>query len=307
VENQGGVGVLGKKEIIALMSNEVLIKNGNIARVRGASYDMTVGPIFVDGKIRKSATELISEKVEPGGVINIFTSEVLDLPNDVCATAFAINSMSSRGFLVLNPGHIDPGFKGALTVKALNIRKVPYVIQSGEPIFTVVFERLPAVTEGYGGNRSSDERERLFNKEIVETSCDSLSTLILQDPNGPYPSREEVRAAIQRHWMSWLSIAFAGVAAVTSLILLARELMGPATAATTPAQIVMPLPNQLSNNGMPATLPDAGNSTLSNAQSSGVGLSNQERRGEKPTPSEPDPTTPQGRNTGKSGGANEHQ
>lgn len=303
----GEVGVLGKKEIIALMGNASLVRNGDVNRVRGASYDMTVGPIFVDGKIRKSSTELVSERVEPGGVINIFTSEVLDLPNDVCATAFAINSMSSRGFLVLNPGHIDPGFKGALTVKALNIRKVPYVIQSGEPIFTVVFERLPAMTEGYGGNKSADERERLFNKEIVETSCDSLSALILQDPNGPYPSREQVRAEINRHWMSWLSIAFAGVAAVASLILLARELMGPTTATAAPAQVAIASGTQLPHNGIAPISRDEMNNAPTKAQSNGAGLSNEEHSGERQKPKAPDTPTPQTGSARTSGDVNERK
>lgn len=230
--NEKRLGILGKDEICALINSGTLVKGANKSNLRGASYDMTVGIIFVDGEIRRSSDGAFSHTVRAGGVINIFTTEELDLPSDIVATAFAINQMSSRGFLVLNPGHVDPGFKGALTVKALNVRKVPYVVQSGDPVFTVVFERLSTPTIPYSHNQRPEERERLFNKEIVETSCNSFSDLVLLDPDGPYPSREQVREEIRNHWTSWLTMGFAAVAAFVSLILLAREFRPPPSVRT---------------------------------------------------------------------------
>jgi deoxycytidine triphosphate deaminase len=215
MEPGSGVGVLGRIQIQALIDSGKLVKGAVAERLQGASYDMSVGKIFSEGKVLSADQAVI---VPPGGLVSIFTAEELVLPANISATAFAINRMSSKGLLVLNPGHVDPGFEGPLTVKALNVRKVDTVIHAGEPIFTIVFEQLAKATDPYRHNSSRADRERAFNTQNVENSPRTLADLILLDPNAPYPDKREVREMIREHWMSRLSFWFSTVAAVASVV-----------------------------------------------------------------------------------------
>jgi len=194
--NSQSVGVLTKDDIVQEIKAGRLV-NGPVDQARGCSYDLTVGTIFWDEQIFRSG-EAKTVCVPPGGVVGIFTAEEISLPADICATAFAINAMSSRGFLVLNPGHIDPGFEGPLTIKALNIRKTAIAIHQTDPIFTVVFQRLPKPTILFQRNKSRAEREREFDATTVETSPRSISDIVAADAKGPFPSRVEVSTVIKQ-------------------------------------------------------------------------------------------------------------
>lgn len=214
-------GILGKEEILFEIGNNKLVLGcSNPAdRTRGCSFDLSVGTIFWEGRvIRGDQVNPSQVIVPPGGVVGIFTAEDLALPDDVCATAFAINAMSSRGFLVLNPGHVDPGFVGPLTVKALNIRKTSIAISHGEPIFTVIFQRLDKPTQAYGGNSSRAERERKFNAETVQSSPKTIASMIELDREGPFPARAEVREMIRRDAINRATLALAFVAALAGVI-----------------------------------------------------------------------------------------
>jgi dUTPase len=194
-----------------------LIASGDIGGVQGCSYDMTIGTIFWEGKIIKEKGASVI--IPPGGVVSILTHEELHLPDDVFATAFAINKWSSKGFLVLNPGHVDPGFRGSLSVRALNIRKVDMPLPVGEKVFTVIFQRLSQPTKTYAGNIASrEERERDYNQAVIELSPRTIFEMMAKSSDGPYPGREEVGSMIRKHWATIASLIFTFIAAATGLI-----------------------------------------------------------------------------------------
>jgi deoxycytidine triphosphate deaminase len=214
------IGILGRKEILAEVQKGSLVVGcqNPEERARGCSYDLTVGTIFWEGKvIREQPGSPAQVVVPPGGVIGIFTAEEIALPDDVCATAFAINEMSSKGFLVLNPGHVDPGFKGPLTVKALNVRKTNIAISQGDPIFTVIFQRLDRPTVAYR-NASRSDRERKFNAETVQSSPRTVAAMIELDKEGPFPARAEVKELIRNDAISRATLAFTFIAAVAGVV-----------------------------------------------------------------------------------------
>lgn len=238
-------GVLIGSEILDGIRRGALVHGANEDRVRGCSCDLTVGTIFWKGKILRTRTgeddgsrgisswlrrkwsavgrwlgQLNEPKhvvVPPGGVVGIFTAETLDIPLDMCATAFAINAMSSKGFLVLNPGHVDPGFRGSLTVKALNIRKTNITITQGEPIFTVVFQRLGQETGEFSNAKSVEDRERDFHNESVQSSPDTLGQMISVDPSGPYPTREQVKEMVRSDAINRATMILSLVAAIAAV------------------------------------------------------------------------------------------
>ncbi len=211
--------VLVKAEIEHEIDTNDLISDADKGNVKGCSYDLTIGTIFSEGRIinANSPEAKAPHIVPPGGVISILTREQINLPTDIMATAFPINTMSSKGFMVLNPGHVDPGFRGALSVKAVNLRKTGLPLQLGTPVFTVIFERLHTKTCAFGRNKLHVDRERDFNAPDIEVSPQTLSSLIQLDRNGPYRVRDEVNNLIRQHWMSRTSFWFTLIAAIAAL------------------------------------------------------------------------------------------
>lgn len=214
-------GIFAKQDIEEAIDRSELILNANKSNLQACSYDMRIGTIFKDGQIvnesRSQATTQFT--VKPGEIISIFTLEEIHLPNNILATVFAINSQSSRGLLVLNPGHIDPGFKGPLTVKALNLRKAPLTISRGTRIFTIVFQGLPKhTTSSYNKNVPREQREHDFNAIDVEVAARNLTELVILGKDSPYPTRQEVKGIVQGHWLIWLTVFLTFVAALTGVI-----------------------------------------------------------------------------------------
>jgi deoxycytidine triphosphate deaminase len=216
--------ILTKKDIEDRINLGKLISNGNLNRVSTCSYDMAVGTIFKDGLVIDSTLPPAERHiiVKPGEVVTMLTSEELHLPKDIAATAYAMNSRSSEGFLVLNPGHVDPGFNGPLEIKAINLRKVSLVLCLEDPIFTVIFQKLE-MTEGYKNHcLILEDRKREVRKKELELTVRSISDLVAL--NGPFPTEEGVKKLIFTHWMTWLmflltvAAAFGGVVAAIPVL-----------------------------------------------------------------------------------------
>lgn len=220
-------GILAADDILKEIESNGLIKNGVPENVQASSYDMRIGTIFRDGRIIKG-TQGAGDQVllDPGEIISIFTLEELDLPDYIVGTAFSMNALSSGGLLVLNPGHIDPGFKGPLTVRAINLRATRKAIDLGTPIFTVIFERLPkATTRPYSKYIARHQKELKFNSNDVEQNPGSLGRLVTLGKDRPLVTPEEVNKLIIQHWMSWtiiagtiITVALAAIAAVFAII-----------------------------------------------------------------------------------------
>lgn len=214
-------GILVRQDIEAAIDLGELLVNANKAYLQACSYDLRIGTVFRDGQlINDTHPEANSQViVQPGEIISIFTLEDVILPNDIMATVFAINAQSSRGFLVLNPGHVDPGFRGAITVKALNLRKVPLALSRGAPIFTIIFEQLPkSTTSPYSKNVPREDREREYNERDVEQAPRSIAELVSFGKDSIYPTRQEVKEIVQQHWSTWLTLILTFVASLTGII-----------------------------------------------------------------------------------------
>src|SRR5882757_9807847 len=215
------MAVLPGQEIESEIKAGHLIRNAKLENIEACSYDMRIGTFFLNGQIINAAHGRATEQIilQPGDVLSMFTEEELDLPPGICGTAFPLNSQSSRGLLVLNPGHIDPGFRGPLTVKVLNVRRVPMAVTRGTKIFTVIFERLSApASKPYGRFHSREDREREFNSTDVEVAPRSLSELIVVGRDAPFTTQGQVRELILRHWASWVVFVLTFAAALAAVL-----------------------------------------------------------------------------------------
>jgi len=119
--------------------------------------------------------------------------------------------MSSQGVLVLNPGHVDPGFHGPLTVRIMNVRLTPKALIFGTPIFTVIFHRLAKETVGYGSNKPRHEREIAFKAIDIEQNPKTLLRLLKAGDEKPLMTGEEIDRRIEKHWTTRVTLILTGL------------------------------------------------------------------------------------------------
>lgn len=215
-------GFLPYQKIKELIDQKLLnISDFEPSNLEACSYDLRIGTIFQHGQIINKAHDKHSEQfvIKPGEVIYLLTWEEIKLPENICATVFPRNFDSSEGLLVLNPGHIDAGYEGAITVTAINLRKTPLAIQRGRKILTIVFEEMLCNTSNpYKRNISRQEREDQFNAALVAQDTHNLSEIIAQGSDSPYPTKKEVELMIVKHWITVLTLILTAVAALTGII-----------------------------------------------------------------------------------------
>ena len=154
------MGVLTKSEIDRRLADGELIINPRTVdgdfEIEAASYDLMAG-IAVWNENRKSddgnitvaryAPELplVAQEVItllPGQMMFVITHEDVKIPKDLCGTVFSRNKLAKEGILALNTGHIDPGYEGPILIRLISLRRTPWTLKLGDPIFTIEFHTL---------------------------------------------------------------------------------------------------------------------------------------------------------------------
>jgi deoxycytidine triphosphate deaminase len=215
------VSILRHEDIEEELSHGRLITQHTAASIQPSSYDLRVGTVFRDGQIIKQDHQRAGEQfvIQPGEIVSLLTMEEVHLPDNMIAIAFPMNKWSSEGLLVLNPGYVDPGFSGALSVKIVNLRKTRISISRGQAIFTVSFFRMGAsTTHPYNRNKERADREVEMNTKELEQSAASISELLKVAPDRPYPTKDDVDKAIREHWMSRSGFFLAAIAAIAAVV-----------------------------------------------------------------------------------------
>jgi len=100
--------------------------------IQPSSLDLTIGEIFVPPERVEPGCLLRSEALEDyslsqGQTALVYTQEVIKLAGKIGAFGFPPASVSSRGLLMTNPGHIDPGFEGKLSFTVINMARDRFI------------------------------------------------------------------------------------------------------------------------------------------------------------------------------------
>jgi deoxycytidine triphosphate deaminase len=140
------MAILNIESLKKLAKNDKLLGDDYLdENFEPASYDLRIGTIYKDGKIISNDHPKSSNyftKIKPSEIVTFHTLEKVKIPHDCCGTVFALNSYSSAGLLILNPGHIDPGFEGYISVCAINLSEQEFDVDLGNKIFTLIIEKL---------------------------------------------------------------------------------------------------------------------------------------------------------------------
>jgi dCTP deaminase len=114
--------------------------------IQPASIDLHVGAIYIPGAKENESGSVISPMEELcikfGHTAVIISNETLNVPNNIAALGFPPSSLSFRGLLMTNPGHIDPGYIGKLRFTVINFGKEDITLRCGDKILTLLFFKL---------------------------------------------------------------------------------------------------------------------------------------------------------------------
>jgi deoxycytidine triphosphate deaminase len=114
--------------------------------VQPCSIDLHAGGIYQYGreasKPGSCGYPLDEIALKPGEAAVIATKEELTMPQDIAAVGTPPTSLSFKGVLMVNPGHVDPGYEGRLRVIVINMGREAVTIRSDDIIITLVFSRL---------------------------------------------------------------------------------------------------------------------------------------------------------------------
>ena len=191
------MNVLNRLDIERRLLKQELIHNprqktdGNFD-VEKDSYDLAAGTAIWKNPVSSSSGGTVETRcfvpqsstlpqptvtVQPGQMIFVVTREDLVMPQDICATVYSRNSLALKGILALNAGHVDSGYCGPIAIRLINLRAVPWTLTLGDPIFTIVFQKVQPIP---GFDKREDRR--ITQEEMIlrvrETANAALSNAL---------------------------------------------------------------------------------------------------------------------------------
>jgi dCTP deaminase len=187
-----------------------------------ASYDLRVGKYAFASSLKEKVD--LSQKgilrIEPGEFAVIETEERLVFGNQIAAQLGLRSEYARQGLLMLSGPQVDPGFKGVLIVRLINLAPIPIVLAYGAPFLTMLFFFLPQpVSQPYKGPYQG--QSGLSARDIQDLTQTEGLTLgaVIKTLSALAKDVAELRGSISR--MSWLVPLIVGLGISVIAILLA--------------------------------------------------------------------------------------
>lgn len=148
------------------------------SRIQPASVDLTIGDIFLPEMYEDQKGSIQNPfhyyDLRSGHTAIVQTKEELDLPSDLAAIGFPPSRVSSRGLLMTNPGHVDPGYKGRMKFTVINMGRESYPLKTGDMIVTLLFFRLDPPAKKSFSERNPNIPGNVGQEELSKLGRDFL-------------------------------------------------------------------------------------------------------------------------------------
>jgi dCTP deaminase len=145
--------------------------------IQGASVDLHIGEIYLPGKKAGTAgaagVPKSDHSLQTGETAVVTTKETLHLPPDVGAFGFPPSRVSFRGLLMTNPGHVDPGYDGAMRFTVINMAREAYTLNRGDRIVTLLFFRMAKASRTSWRQRNPNANDQ--PSPITQTAINLLA------------------------------------------------------------------------------------------------------------------------------------
>ncbi len=133
----------------AILKGEISIEPFNLKNLTPNGYDLTIGEIYLDGKILEEAT------IQPLKWFAISTLEYIRLKN-ITAQLWLRSSYARKGILS-SFGKVDAGFEGCLTISCFNAHQ-EIKLRKGDRFCQIVFERMLSSPSKYYEGKYKGQR-----------------------------------------------------------------------------------------------------------------------------------------------------
>jgi dCTP deaminase len=188
------------------------------AAVQPASVDLTIGNIYVPGteddKPGSPSRPRDAWSLDAGQTAVVTTAEVCNLPAELGAFGFPPSSVSSKGLLMTNPGHVDPGYSGTMSFTVINMGQERFVLHRGDPIVTLLVFELAAPAHCDWRTRNAALPPRKPGAVSVDT-LDGLSSDFLDISRRVHKAASSEELKTRR----WSIVAPIAVTAISAFVL----------------------------------------------------------------------------------------
>ena len=186
-------------------------------QIQPSSVDLTAGNIYVPDNVKKiNQTSSLSSlavgqcMIAAGETIVIELAEDIRIGKGIGGLLLPPNSLTKNGIIMTNPGHIDPGYSGKLTVCLINMGKDAIAVEPNSVVATLLLFRLSSMSGGYQGGPG------------VGVSLTQLSKLSKDFANTSERTYSYIKKSIWAHFataVGLISIFFAVLALVVPALL----------------------------------------------------------------------------------------
>ena len=157
--------VLSDRTIKRLISEKkIIIEPYEEKNVQSASVDLRLGNEFLIPDYYQVELISIGQKfnyrkennksiiIPPHHFILGTTLEYIEIENNICARLDGKSGIGRAGLSIETAGHINPGFRGKLTLEFVNQGQIPIRLFSGREICQIIFEYMDNAPEkNYSG------------------------------------------------------------------------------------------------------------------------------------------------------------
>jgi len=202
---------------------EIVLDPIDDTKIEPASYDARVGKWAFASSSKEKLN--LSEKgvliVEPGEFAVVESRERVELDNRTAARLGLRSEYARHGLLMLSGPQIDPGFRGILVVRLINLAPKPIALPYEAPFLTLQFFRLGSpVTKPYSGPQQGQPGISARDiQELVETEGMTLGQ-VMKTLGALAKDVSELRGSVGRlTWVLPLIVAI-GMAVVGTVVAL---------------------------------------------------------------------------------------
>lgn len=182
----------------------------NVAPVGSAEFDELLQPDSIDlriGSVVAGGVETVAEintrtwQLPSGEMAIVITREAVNMPANLAAEVSPTLSVLNDGILILAAPHVDPGYRGPLTARVINLRDKAYALTFEKPVLTVRFYRLEIATDRPYSQIVSAEKKV---ERAIRESRDTFNRLFLREEE--FVKRSELKSAAFTEALTWLAL-----------------------------------------------------------------------------------------------------
>ncbi|TGB83007.1 hypothetical protein CRG95_16990 [Escherichia sp. E4208] len=93
-----------------------------------------------------------------------------NLQKNLAGVIFPRNTLSKNGIIMTNPGHIDPGYNGIISIYLVNMSKEPFSLTQNSAVARMLLFKTIIPTKGYQGkivNKLDDDQLSRMGKDFA--------------------------------------------------------------------------------------------------------------------------------------------